>query len=195
MKPILEYIINKSTRLHKIEANGGTIYNLFKKLSHNRLDKLTPNMNAALDDFTKFTRLENDMLKEHILYILKAIDKAIEEGYILDYNDDIDSYYKYPDGTKEIYLENTKTISINDRYDELYINFVDMSRLMIYRIKMSETEIEVTIYHSGIYGKNSFDIFIDSINGGGLKWEIDYSTDVKPDIERFKETLNKRLGL
>ena len=181
-----EYLLRKTKQ--KAESVLDPV-SVFKKLCKGHL--FNENILHVLDAFEQY--LEDGIFKEHVSALLDLIDKAADDGYIMNYADKLESYYMYFNGKKEeAYWTHPKTIRVGNTYSMIVVNFLnlELSKPMLYTVCISGSSVEVSIYEAGTEQH-----MINTIHNGLIRWSIDYNTNDINDVEKFKDSANKRLGI
>lgn len=181
---INEYLLGKNKIKGTSYIEPKTIYNKLSKGKH------LMNLKDFFDSVEKY--LKNGERKDHMIYLLDVIDKAIDEGYILNNAKQLTNYYEDTKNEKHGWWDDTKAVMFINHYGDLVINFADMSKLTLLTINVKKDTNEFEVYVAIGY---KFESMLDNLKTGFFSWELDYDTSITPEIEKFKETINKRLGL
>lgn len=181
---INEYLLGKNKIKGASYIEPKTIYDKLSKGTH--LMKLY----NFFDSVEKY--LENGERKAHMIYLLDVIDKAIDAGYILNNAKQLTNYYEDNKNEKHGWYEDTKAVRFANPYGDLVINFVDMTKLTVFCIDVKSETGEFEVYAAK---SQKYESMLNNLKTDYFAWELDYDTSITPEIEKFKETINKRLGL
>ena len=138
--------------------------------------------------------LENEKFKTHVDALLDIIEKAVDDGYAMNYASAIKGYFMNQDGSTENYLNNhQKTIILgNPLNTSIFVDFLNLElpKPILCAVTLSDIEFEMSISEA-----NSEQQMVTNMHNGLLSWDIDYNSELTNDVEKFKKAINKRLGL
>ena len=185
---ISEYLLSKNK---KTNASLDPM-DVFIKLCGNKKNVYNHQHILSIIDSLEYY-LKNEKFNTHVDALLDIIEKAIDNGYIMNYASAIKGYYTNPDGSTEHYFNHQKTIIVGNPVNtSIFVDFLNLElpKPILCAVTLSDIEFEMAIAEA-----NNYHLMVTNMHNGLLSWDIDYNSELTNDVEKFKKTINKRLGL